>query len=151
MTIIRYFCHFPSRRIAESPECERCSNPEERAEAFYYCSKVHSLWEYVEDLVAHIVSYLWTMWPLGLLKMHDVHHIFGSSQNVCGTPGRLWSCIEIHCLTLTWHDLIAYFKHQLRVKRYYRQRLTKEDFSNRWMKVTSLVCIKSANLGWLFF
>lgn len=57
----------------------------------------------------------------------------------------------LHGYMLSHHDRIVFFKYELRVKiRCEKQRLTKEDFCDRWIKEISLIRVKGAKQNWLF-
>lgn len=70
------------------------------------------------------------------------------SQNGC--VGRIRQIVVLHGDMFSYHDLTKNSKHYLRVKiRCDEHRLSKNDFHDRWEKVTNLVSVKGANLEWL--
>ena len=148
--------------LADMPDCNRCnSGLEETAQhAFFHCSKVRPFWEYVNEVTARLfpdrprtpldVAYVcdnvpppWTG-----VKQLVFYTLLAVARMVVWTS-RMMDIQEV--TSVSHHDLICHFRHQLKVKiRCDRKRLYRLDFNERWVSAVSLVALKGANWEFVF-
>ena len=143
--------------LADMPDCACCaSGLEETAEhAFYYCERVRPFWDHVRESTARIEPQL--------LVLHDVGYVM---DNVLppfqGAKHVVFLAILAVARMVIWttrnkglyddanfshHDLVLYFRHQLRVKiRCDRKRLDRITFDKRWVNAASVDVRKEAIL-----
>ena len=147
--------------LANSPNCHRCDldSEETASHAFYHCPQVSPFWEFVGELTARIV-------PDKIVPMVPAFVLSNVSPPFSGVKRMVFFSLLAVARMVVWttrkegilrgegysyQDLILFFKHQLRVKiRTDQKRLHSTDFSERWVKVASLVFLRGASLDFLF-
>ena len=146
--------------LVDSSDCLRCSSGaiETCAHALFHCCMVRPLWDYVNELTARLqphrarleldVGYVCDNIapPLPRVERMVFLTLLAVARKVVwntrprGDPG---------VTPLSTHDLIIYFKHQLKVKiRCDRKRLTPRAFSERWVRTASLVSLLRSRFEW---
>ena len=139
------------------PDCARCGNGlEETAEhAFYYCKQVHPFWDRVGEWTACIEPKQLVLLNVGYI-MDNVLPPFQGEKHVvflailAVARKVIWMMRKkglYDIANFSHHDLVLYFRHQLRVKiRCDRKRLDRITFNKRWVNAASLVIRQGAML-----
>ena len=138
---------------AAMPFCTRCDSglDETAKHAFFYCSKVHPLWKYVNEVTSRIA-------PDMLIPLDVSYVVDNVSPPFSGEKRKVFFAELAVARMVIWttrlrglygkqsfscHDLIVYFRHQLRVKiRSDKQRLDSITFRKRWVHAASL-CVRT--------
>ena len=138
------------------PNCPRCSSGlEETAEhAFDHCERVRPFCDQAGEWMARIEPKHLVLIDIGYI----VDNVLSQLQGKQGVVFLANLAVAKMAIWTTWkkglyddanfsHDLILFFKHQLRVKiRCDRKRLDRITFDKRWVHVASLVVEKGTTL-----
>ena len=139
------------------PDCPRCSSGlEETAEhAFYYCERVRPFWDHVGEWTARIEPKKLVLLDVGYVVDNVLPPFHGEKRVVflailAVARMVIWTTRNkglYDDANFSHHDLVLYFRHQLRVKiRCDRKRLDRITFTKRWVTAVSLVVRKGAML-----
>ena len=143
--------------LAAMPDCPRCSSGlEETAEdAFYYCEQVRPFWDHVSEWTARIEPKQLVLLDVGYVVDNVLPPFHGEKRVVflailAVARMVIWTTRNkglYDDANFSHHDLVLYFRHQLRVKiRCDRKCLDRITFSKRWVNAASLVVRQGAML-----
>ena len=123
--------------------------------AFYYCERVRSFWDHVGEWTAHIETKQFALLDVGFV-VDNVLPPFQSEKRVvflailAVARMVIWTTRKKELYedaNFSHHDLVLYFRHQLRVKiRCDRKHLDRITFDKRWVNAANLVIRKEAML-----
>ena len=140
------------------PDCTRCDNGLEKTteHSFYYCKRVRLLWNYVGEWTIHIKPKQLVLLDVGYVLDNVLPQFQGQKHVVfivilAVARMVIWMTRKkgfYDGANFSHHDLILFFRHQLRVKiRCDRKRLDRITFDRRWVHTASQVVRKGAMLG----
>ena len=139
--------------LADMPNCAHCgSGLEETAEhAFYYCERVRPIWDHVGEWTASIEPKQLVLLDVGYVVDNVLPPFQGEKRVVflailAVARMVIWTTRNkglYDDANFSHHDLVLYFRHQLRVKiRCDKKRLDRITSKKRWVNTASLVVRK---------
>ena len=141
-----------------SPECVRCGDMEESLEhAFVHCSIVRPVCQLVEGFMVRVLNVPFFALDASVMCSNVVpfqdkrkHYVLQCLLGIMRVV--IWTTRQkgFHeGESFTPLQLIAYFRHQLKVKiRVERRRLSSSEFNECWVRIAQLCRVKGAKLEW---